>query len=181
MPNAFLSGIKKAFPYISAAASLGGPFGVMAASVVGKAIGADKVTDPSSDGISNAIASAMASPEQRQALLKAEQDFQLQMAELGYKNADDLEEIAEKDRDSARNREIQVKDWMPKALGLAIMGGFLAAVFLLLTGHGKVESAMAGALVGYLSAKAELVAGYYFGSSAGSAAKDATISKIASQ
>jgi hypothetical protein len=181
MPNAFVSGIRKAFPFISAAASLGGPFGIMAANVVGKAIGADKSPDPSADSISNAIASAMASPEQRQALLQAERDFQLEMAELGYKNAEDLEKIAADDRASARNREVQVKDWMPKALGLSIMGGFLAAVFLLLTGHGKVESAMAGALVGYLSAKAELVAGYYFGSSAGSAAKDQTISTIASK
>jgi len=180
MPNAFLSGIKKAFPYISAAASLGGPFGVMAASVVGKAIGADKITDPSSDGISNAIASAMASPEQRQALLKAEQDFQLQMAELGYKDAEDLEKIAADDRASARDREKTLKDRIPASLAIMVTLGFFGVLGYMLkwqipaTGH----DAMLLMLGGLGSAWTSVVA-YYFGSSSGSAAKDQTISKIA--
>ena len=164
----FIDVVKKAFPFISAAASLGGPIGIMAAAVVGKAIGADKAPDPTPDGVANAIAAAIGDPAQRAALVKAEQDFQLQMAELGYKNAADLEATAEEDRASARNREIQVKDWMPKLLGSGVVAGFLASVFLILSGRAKVDSVLAGTLIGYLSAKSELVLSYYFGSSAGS-------------
>jgi len=164
----FTDVVKKAFPFISAAAALGGPIGVMAAAIVGKAIGADKAPDPTQDGISNAIAVAIGDPAQRAALIKAEQDFQLQMAELGYKSASDLAATAEADRASARNREIQVKDWMPRVLGSGVVSGFLAAVFLILSGRAKVDSVLAGTLIGYLSAKSELVLSYYFGSSAGS-------------
>lgn len=165
---AFTDVLKKAFPFISAAASLGGPVGVMAATLVGKAIGMDKAPPATQDGIANAIAAAMTDPTQRAALLQAEEQFQLQMAELGFKNAEDLEATAAADRASARNREIQVRDWMPKAIGCLLVTSFVTAVFLLLTGHGKIESALGGTLIGYLAAKADLVATYYFGSSAGS-------------
>ena len=181
MANAFVAGIRKVFPFISAAAGLGGPFGVMAASVVGKAIGADKVPDSSPDSITNAIASAMASPEQRQALLKAEQDFQLQMAELGYKNAEDLESIAAADRASARDREKTLKDKIPASLAIMVTLGFFGVLGYMLkwqipaTGH----DAMLLMLGGLGSAWTSVVA-YYFGSSSGSASKDKTISEIAS-
>jgi len=164
----FTEVLKKAFPFLSAAASLGGPLGIMASAAVGKAIGADKVPANSPDAISNAIATALADPEQRAKLIEAEHQFQLQMAELGYKDAEEIEATAAADRASARNREIQVRDWMPKALGLGIVAGFMAAVFMVLSGHAKAESVIAGTLIGYLSAKAELVASYYFGSSSGS-------------
>lgn len=163
----FSSVLKKAFPFISIAASMGGPLGTMAANAVGKAIGADKVP-ATEDGIANAISSAMMDQDHRVALQQAEQDFQLQMATLNVKSTDDLEQIAANDRASARGREQQVKDWMPKALGCVLVGSFVGAVFLLLTGHGKIESALGGTLIGYLAAKADLVATYYFGSSAGS-------------
>ena len=160
--------MKKAFPFLSAAASLGGPVGSLAAALVGKAIGVDKPPAGTADGIGNAIASAFADPTQRAALIQAEQDFQVQMTQLGYKSAQDILDTAAADRANARNREVQVKDWMPKVLGCGIVGGFLCSVFLILTGHGKADSVLAGTLIGYLSAKAELVASYYFGSSAGS-------------
>src|SRR5229473_1118049 len=89
----FTDVLRKSFPFISIAASMGGPLGVMAANVVGKAIGADKAPAPTQDAIANVIAGAIGDPAQRAALVKAEQDFQLQMAELGYKNAEDLEQI----------------------------------------------------------------------------------------
>jgi hypothetical protein len=117
----FTDVLRKAFPFISAAASLGGPLGTMAAAAVGKALGMDRVPANSGDAIANAIAVAFANPEQRAALLKAEQDFQLQMAQLGYQHAEEIEAIAEKDRASARNREIQVKDWTPRILAFIVV------------------------------------------------------------
>jgi hypothetical protein len=172
MANAFVAGIKKAFPFISAAASLGGPFGVMAASVVGKALGVDKAPDSTGDGITNAIAAAMVDPAQRAALLKAEQDFQAQMAELGYKDAEEMEQIAADDRASARNREIQVRDRTPEI-------GFYALVFLLTAvlvalfkvpipaDNKAVVFTLAGALVGLVTAAGN----YFYGTSRGSERK----------
>jgi len=144
----------------------------MAASVVGKAIGADKSPEPSSDSISNAIASAMASPEQRAALLKAEQEFQLQMAELGYKNAADLEEIAEKDRDSARNREIQVRDHTPEIGFYLLATIYCVALFCLFRYPVPQDNkALIYSGLGTLGAIVVGAANYFYGTSRGSERK----------
>ena len=52
-----------------------------------------------------------------------------------------------------------------------VIAGFFGTVGYVLTGQAQVESALAGALVGYVSAKAEQVIAYYFGSSSGSKQK----------
>jgi len=91
------------------------------------------------------------------------------------------------DRDSARKREMEVKDSTPARLAFLIIGAFIAvAVFVVAHPYiwpgTKLEPemlGMVGAVIGYLSAKAEQVASYYFGSSAGSQAKDATIGRMA--
>jgi len=161
--------LKKSFPFLSAAASLGGPLGTMAAAAVGKALGLDKPPAGTSDSISNAIALAMADPAQRAAILEAERQFQLQMAELGYKDAEELAAIAAKDRDSARNREIQVKDKMPAILGLSVTVGFFSLVGLMAF-HPFPEQTkdVFLILVGALTVGWKDVMGYYLGSSAGS-------------
>lgn len=93
------------------------------------------------------------------------------------------------DRDSARKREMEVKDGTPANLAYLIVGAFIA-VALFVVAHPyiwpgtKLEPemlGMVGAVIGYLSAKAEQVASYYFGSSVGSQAKDATIGKMANK
>jgi hypothetical protein len=94
-----------------------------------------------------------------------------------------LEEVAAKDRDSARQREMAVKDTTPRTLAFMIVGAFIAvAVFMIVHPYiwpDKELSAntigMIGTVVGYLAAKAEQVASYYFGSSAGSEKKSDTI------
>lgn len=169
---AFTDILKKSFPFISAAASLGGPLGTMAASLVGKAIGADKAPAGTADGISNAIATAFADPAQRAALIEAEHNFQLQMAELGYKDAEELAQTAAADRDSARKREIALKDRIPAMLALMVTAGFFGVLAYMLfrplppAGH----DAMLLMLGGLGSAWTAIIA-YYFGSSAGSERK----------
>jgi hypothetical protein len=156
---------QKAFPFISAGLSLGGPVGNAAALILGKAIGKPELT---ADGVDDALSNLTLSQEQQVELKKAELAFQQQMAEAGFKNASDLADIAEKDRDSARQRETQVKDLTPRVLGGGVILGFLISVFMVLSGHAKADSVISGTLIGYLSAKAELVLAYYFGSSASS-------------
>jgi hypothetical protein len=168
----FTDVLRKSFPFISAAASLGGPLGTMAATLVGKAIGADKAPAPNVDSISNAIATALADPAQRAALIQAEQQFQAQMAELGYKDAEELAATDASDRANARLREETLKDKIPAILAILVTLGFFGVLAFMLfrqvppTGHDALLL-MLGALG---SAWTSLVA-YYFGSSAGSAAK----------
>lgn len=177
----FTDVLKKAFPFLSAAASLGGPLGTMAAAAIGGALGLTKNPAPTADAISTAIAAAFADPAQRAALLKAEQDFQLQMAQLGYQHAEEIAAIAEKDRESARNREVLVKDWTPRILALVCVVLCFGGEGWYFT-HGSPVSAspeLIGRILGTLDSALILVLSYYFGSSSGSASKDATIAGFA--
>src|ERR1700757_4622004 len=124
----FTDVMRKAFPFISAAASLGGPLGMMAATAVGKAIGADKPPEPTSEGIANAIATALADPAQRAALINAEHEFQLQAEEMGFKHAEEMESLADADRANARARQVAVKDKMPAMLAIAAVLTLLACI-----------------------------------------------------
>lgn len=174
----FTDVLRKAFPFISAASSLGGPLGVMASAAVGKALGVDKAPTDAA-GLEKVIAGALGDPTQRAALLKAEQDFQLQMQELGYQHAEELEQIAAKDRDSARNREIQVKDFTPRILaGLVIVAAFGGEGWILTHGYpSNIAPELVGRILGTLDSALILVLSYYFGSSAGSAEKTRLLSQ----
>lgn len=169
---------QKAFPFISAGLSLGGPVGNAAAAVLGKVIGQPNLT---TSGIDDALSSLTMTPDLQEKLKEAELNFQAQMTAAGFKNAEDLAQIGEADRDSARHREMAVQDKTPRVMGTGVMAAFVAAVFMVLTGHAKADSVMAGTLIGYLSAKAELVLAYYFGSSAGSDRKTEIIANGNSQ
>jgi hypothetical protein len=164
----FTDVLKKSFPFISAAAGLGGPVGTIAASLVGKALGIDKVP-ATADGISNAIATAFADPAQRAQLVQAEQQFQLQMKELGYESAEQLAATDAADRASARSREVALKDKIPALLALLVTVGFFGVLWYMLT-H-QVPAASHDTmllLLGSLGTAWTSIIAYYFGSSAGS-------------
>lgn len=154
------------------ATAIGGPVAGLAVKALGSALGLGD--SASEDEVMKAVAGA--TPEQLLAIKKAEQGFTLRMRELDI----DVYRLDKEDRDSARNRQIQTKDWMPNVLGILIIGGFFAIVAFVLTGQFKVESALAGTLVGYVSAKAEQVVAFFFGSSSGSKSKTAAMSTMLS-
>lgn len=150
------------------ATAVGGPIGGMAYKVIADALGLPD--GASKDDMTKAINNASA--DQLLALKKADNDFAVQMRELDI----DLEKIAASDRDSARRRETQVRDWMPRILAFVVVAGFMATVFLVLMGYvdGMKDPLMAttvGTLIGFVSAKAEQVIAYYFGSSSSSQQK----------
>lgn len=150
------------------ATAIGGPLGGMAMQAVASALGLPG--DSSEKDVEKAMASA--TPDQLLLLKQADNDFAIRMKELDI----DLERISAGDRDSARKREAQVKDWMPRILAGVIVCGFMATVFLVLLGwvEGMKDPLMAttvGTLIGFVSAKAEQVIAYYFGSSSSSQAK----------
>lgn len=165
--DAILNLVRTVAPTIASA--VGGPLAGMATRAISEAL----LGKPDGSEQELADAAAKASPDQLLALKQAENDFAVKMRELDI----DLERIANQDRDSARHREIQTKDWMPRILAFVIVAGFMLTVFLVLLGHveGMRDPLMAttvGTLIGFVSAKCEQVVAYYFGSSAGSKAKD---------
>jgi hypothetical protein len=156
------------------ATAVGGPIGGMAMKFITDALGIP--SDASKDDMAKAISNA--TPDQLLALKKAENDFAVRMKELDI----DLERIASSDRDSARKRETQVRDWMPRILAFTIVAGFMATVFLVLLGavEGMKDPLMAttvGTLIGFVSAKCEQVVAYYFGSSSSSQQKTALLAE----
>ncbi|MBU6379103.1 MAG: hypothetical protein KJS95_11300 [Gammaproteobacteria bacterium] len=150
------------------ATAIGGPLGGMAMKVVAEVLGLP--ADSSEKDVSRAMAAA--TPDQLLALKQADQDFAVRMRELDI----DLEKIAASDRDSARRREAQVRDWMPRVLAFVIVAGFMGTVFMVLLGYVEgmkdpLMSTTVGTLIGFVSAKAEQVVAYYFGSSSSSQQK----------
>jgi hypothetical protein len=171
--------LKKLFPFISAAASLGGPLGTMAANAVGKALGVDKI-DPSADGVADAIA-ASKDPEAMLKLRQAEQNFQIEMEKMGFAHVEELERIAAADRDSARGREIKTGDsWTPRLIAGAVVVGWLFVQWFLLKHIIPAEMRDINMRsLGTLDMALGLVLGYYFGSSASSRNKDQALSDLA--
>lgn len=84
---------------------------------------------------------------------------------------------------NARAREIAVGGWANPVLAGVIVAGFLGTVFMVLAGYVEglkdpLTAALVGTLIGYVSAKADQVTAYYFGSTAKSAQKDTTIANL---
>ena len=150
--------------------ALGGPLGGAAAAFIADKLGIESKTV---EAVTEVLNSGKMTPDQISAIKLAEMDFKKFLESNKIK----MEEIAAADRNSARNREVQVKDNTNKILAFTVVGAFIAMVGATLMGFAKVESVVAGTLVGYLSAKAEQVLAYYFGSSAGSKDKTALLAK----
>ncbi len=152
------------------ASALGGPLAGAAVSALGGILGLSEATQ---DKIAAVIQNGQMTAEQVAQIKALELQYQNEEKERGFRYA----ELEFKDRDSARGREVQTKDSTNKILAFTIVGSFIAMVGAALLGYAKVESALAGTLVGYLSAKAEQVLAYYFGSSRGSEAKTELLAK----
>ena len=149
-----------------------GPLGGVAVAAIGNILGVSEATQ---EKIADAIKTGQLTPEQVGEIKKLELQYQENEKERGFKYT----ELEFKDRDSARAREVGTKDNTNKILAFVVIGAFLAMVGATLLGYAKVESVLAGTLVGYLSAKAEQVLAYYFGSSSGSAAKTVLLANSA--
>jgi len=149
------------------ATALGGPVAGMAVKALSTALLGHP--DGSEDDVNAALAAA--TPDQIAAIKRADNDFKVQIKSLDI----DLVRIAEKDRESARNMQMANKSMLVPSLATIIISAFVVVTIGTLLGYAKIESAMAGTLIGYLSAKAELVLSFYFGSSADSESKSEMI------
>ena len=166
--------LAKVAPVVGTA--LGGPLGGAAGAVIASALGidAEQAKDPAA--VSAAIAGA--TPDQLLALRKADQDFQARMAELGFKNTADLEQIAASDRANARQREAAIRDHTPQLLALVVTAGFFGLLAFMCVRELPLGSKdLLNIMLGSLGTAWVSIIAYYFGSSAGSAHKTELLAK----
>jgi len=137
------------------------------------------------DSIGNAIDNNITSDEERlklrNELVKLNQDFTLKAYEFQAKE----DEITQKDRESARNRELEIIKAGGSSKILYVLIVLLFLFVMALTGWILTHDIPTGVnemitlVLGGLLAKLTDIYGYYFGSSRGSALKDETIRKQA--
>lgn len=153
------------------ATALGGPLAGMATQVISTAVLGKP--DGTQDELSAALSAA--TPDMLLKLKQAELGFQARMKELDI----DLEKLAAGDRDSARKREIAVRDKTPQYLAAVSFIGFFGVLAMIM--FADIPDKAHDALMLMLGALSTMVMGviqYYFGSSSGSAAKSAMIDKM---
>ncbi len=153
------------------ATALGGPLaGVATRVITGKLMGDELASE---DLLETHLEAA--SPDDLLALKQAELEFTAKMEEAGI----ELERVAAGDRASARDRQVQMRDWTPSALGLAVILGFFGVLaYLFRFGLPDDGSEVLLILVGALSAMTTQVGNFFFGSSSGSKSKDAIIADL---
>ena len=145
--------------------AIGGPLGGAAGTFIANALGVKPGDDKA---VSTAILGA--SPDTLLALKKADLEFQAHLEELGVQK----EQLAYADTNSARQREIAVKDHTPAILAYLITMGFFGVLGFMMA-HGIPMDSGGEALLVMLGALGTAwagVVGYYFGSSASSKNKD---------
>jgi len=150
--------------------AIGGPFGPIASALLSKALGT-----PAGDDKAIETALTNGDPDALLKLRQADNDFKLQMEQLGIQRDQlELQDVA-----NARAREISVRDFTPRNLAYILLCGTMVLIACMLFGFTKAESAIAGSLIGYLISECKSALQYYFGTTRASQGKDETIAEIA--
>jgi hypothetical protein len=116
------------------AAAVGGPLAGGAVTALEHVFGlTPTAADTQSDRL-DSIASAIAgaTPEQLANIRKADQDFQVSMASLGFKDKEAIAALAVQDVEGARTMQATVKSWVPPVMTLFITLGFFGLVAALM-------------------------------------------------
>ena len=150
--------------------ALGGPLGGLAGQVIAAAVGG---------GDSKKVEDALLTqnPETLLALRKAEQDFNLQLEQLGVER----ERIAMADRASAR--EMAKVDMKPQMwLSGLFVGGYFGLLALMMTGSIEITGVAKDQmplLLGVLTAGIPVILQFWFGTSSGSQLKSHLLAQAA--
>jgi len=139
--------------------------------VAGMAVGAlESALGMSADDVKKTVESGKLTGEQVAALQQAEIAVQAKAQELGL----DFAKLTNEDRASAREMQKAVKSWVPSFLAIAVTVGFFGILVGLMMG--KIDQAAeVDIMLGSLGTAWTGIVAFYFGSSAGSQAKDAAI------
>lgn len=148
------------------ATALGGPLAGLAVKTLSEAVLGKQ------DGNESEIVAALtgADPSKLADLKRVDAEFAVQMKKLDI----DLAALDVQDRTSARDREVKSGDNLtPRILATIIVGGFFGMLLTIIFKGTPVDMNDAALIMfGGLSAAFTAVVAYYFGSSAGSAAKN---------
>lgn len=154
------------------ATALGGPLAGTAIKALGDVFGLDMSADTKENKEALVGALKGATQEQLMALKKADQEYEVKMAELGFKNVETIASLAASDRADARKRETNVKDNTPKILAYLITIGFFGIIAFMLFGKIPSENKdILYILLGSLGTAWTGCIAYYFGSTNGSMEK----------
>lgn len=166
-----------------AASFFGTPLaGLAVKSVLDRWLGAEQGKPLDAKQVERALATL--TPEQALALQRADQEFALQMEQLGLKAEElqvEAERVAGADRASALAREVATADWTPRVLaGLIVLGYALVQWWILAHVIAPEMRELVMRSLGVLDVSLGMVLTYYFGSSAGSKDKTDTMARMAS-
>lgn len=155
---------------------LGGPFAGMAVSILADKMG---VKDATQEKIKDMLTAGNLTGEQLVAIKQAEIALKVKLEELKIRP----EEIAAQDRASARYMQAQTKSEIPGFLAILITVGFFGILIGMMTGLLKATGNTEALLImlGALGAAWGAVVNFYYGSSAGSEAKNALLSEKGKQ
>lgn len=143
------------------ATALGGPLAGMAVEAISKAIG----VDPSE--VQNTINSGKMTADQIASLQQAELALKARAQELGL----DFAKLAVDDRKSARELQATTRSYIPPALAILVTVGFFGILIGMMMETFKTSEALM-LMLGSLGTAWTGIIAFYFGSSAGSQAKD---------
>ena len=143
------------------ATAMGGPLAGMAVEAISKAIG----VDPSE--VQNTINSGKMTADQIASLQQAELALKARAQELGL----DFAKLAVDDRKSARELQATTRSYIPPALAILVTVGFFGILIGMMMETFKTSEALM-LMLGSLGTAWTGIIAFYFGSSAGSQAKD---------
>jgi UDP-N-acetylmuramyl pentapeptide phosphotransferase/UDP-N-acetylglucosamine-1-phosphate transferase len=107
------------------------------------------------------------------------ENFKIQAVSAINSHIAKIQELDNADRDSARKRQMEVKDSMPSILSCVIVIGFFGIlVYILNYDIAEKSRDIANIMLGALGAGFTGVLNYYFGSSSSSKSKNETINRM---
>jgi hypothetical protein len=143
------------------ATALGGPLAGLAIEAVSKAIGIDP------KDVQSTISEGKLSADQIMLLKQAEIDMAARAQEMGL----DFAKLNVEDRKSAREMQAESRSYIPAILAVSVTIGFFGILIGMMTETFKASDALM-LMLGSLGTAWTGIIAFYFGSSAGSQAKD---------
>jgi hypothetical protein len=143
------------------ATALGGPLAGLAIEAVSKAIGIDP------KDVQSTISEGKLSADQIMLLKQAEVAMAARAQEMGL----DFAKLSNDDRKSAREMQAETRSYIPAILAVAVTIGFFGILIGMMTETFKASDALM-LMLGSLGTAWTGIIAFYFGSSAGSQAKD---------
>jgi membrane-bound ClpP family serine protease len=148
------------------ATAIGGPFGTMAYGVVAKAMGI------SPEDAQQTIETGKLTAEQIASVQLAEVEIKARAQELGL----DFAKLAVEDRKSARDMQSTTRSMLPPVLAILVTLGFFGILVGMMTKTFATSDALL-LMLGSLGTAWTGIIAFYFGSSAGSQAKDTLLGR----